>query len=109
MKTQRGIYLDITESTYPFTVGEITFYFSSIFYRSKFMNDYQSEIKRFNESANNVYKNKFCIDMTPLALIRLYVLIEKRGFYLKIKGVEVTCLENLKMALEINAKEIYKI
>jgi hypothetical protein len=73
------------------------------------MNDYQQEIKRFNYSANNVYKNKFCIDMTPLALIRLYVLIEKRGFYLKIKGVEVTCLKDLKMALEINAKEIYKI
>jgi hypothetical protein len=109
MKTKRGIYTNIVDSTYPFTVGEITFYFSSIFYRSKFMNDYQSEIKRFNTSANNVYKNKFCVDMTPLALIRLYVLIEKRGFYLKVKGVDVTCLEELKMSLEISVKETYRI
>lgn len=106
MRTKRGVFNDIFESDYPFTVGEITFYFSSIFYRSKFMNEYHDEMKRFNQSANNIYKDKFCLDMTILSLIRLYALIEKRGFYLKVRGEQVSCPDDLKFVLEVEKRGV---
>lgn len=105
MKTRKGIYTDISESTYPFTVGEITFYFSSMFYRSKFMNTYKDESQRFNESANRIYKDKFNLDMTYVSLIRLYVLIEKRGFYIRFRGEEVLCPNDLIFVSQLEIRQ----
>lgn len=97
MKTVRGIYTDITESDYTFEIVDlgITFYFSSQFYRNKFENRYKEEIHRFNQSLNNIYKDKFNIVGDCLSLIRLYALIEKRGFYFTLNGVEIKCPEDL--------------
>lgn len=97
------------DSTYPFTVGETTFYFSSMFYRQKFMNDYHEEMKRFNESTEKRYRNKFIIDMSILSLIRLYVLVEKRGFYIKLKGEIITCPEELIFVLQVEKKQKYSV
>lgn len=108
MKTKRGIYLDLRKSTYTFTpidIPEITFYFSSKFYRNKFANIYNEEVQRFNQALNNVYKNKFNIYGDLLALIRLYCLIEKRGFYLIYKGVEITCVDDLAFVVIPNSTE----
>jgi hypothetical protein len=104
MMTKRGIYPNILDSEYPFTVGEITFYFSSMVYRQKFMNLYRDEIKHINETAIR-HKHPFKTDMTIFSLLRLYCLIEKRGFYIKVRGEEVTCLENVKMVLEISVRK----
>lgn len=99
MKTVRGIYYNLKESEYTFQSSDyvgIKFYFSSQFYRNKFAVYYDEEIERFNQSLNNVYKNKFSIKMDILALIRFYVSIEKRGFYLEIDGVGCECVEDLR-------------
>lgn len=98
MKTYRGIYKNIKESDYHFTPVDyphIRFTFSSPMYRNKFAYTYEVEILRFNQSINNVYKNKFNIHMDELALIRLYCLIEKRGFHIHFKGVVLTCPDDL--------------
>lgn len=101
MLTQRGIYTDIKESTYTVEIEDFTFYFSSRLYKNKFIRIYQEEICRFNESANNVYKNKFSLSLDTLALIRLYALIEKRGFYIKMKERTIECLENVEFELVV--------
>jgi hypothetical protein len=103
MRTRNGIFHNIYDSDYPFTVGEMTFYFSSPTYRLKFMERYIHEIERFNEGANVMYKHQFNLDFTELALIRLYTRIETRGFYIVLKGEVITCLENLRFHLETNA------
>jgi hypothetical protein len=65
------------------------------------MNTYHDETKRFNQSANNIYKDKFCLNMTVLSLIRLYALIEKRGFYLRVRGEQVTHPDELKFVVGV--------
>jgi hypothetical protein len=104
MKTQNGIYRNIFESDYRFTIGEMTFYFSSPLNLIKFMQRYQAEIERFNEAAMNIYKRQFNLVFIELAVIRLYTMIEKRGFYLIVRGEKVTCLENLTFLLVTNVE-----
>jgi hypothetical protein len=69
------------------------------------MNLYKEEKERFNESANRIYKDKFALDMTLLSLIRLYTLIEKRGFYIVLRGEAVTCPNELAFVLQIETKQ----
>lgn len=104
MKTKRGIYHDIRESDYTVTIGTTIFYFTSELYRDKFEMLYQEETERFNQALNNVYKNNFDIVGDILAWIRLYCLIEKRGFYLQVNGVDVHCLEDLRFVVMPNYK-----
>lgn len=101
MKTKRGIYTDIKESDYCYTIRGITFYFSSMFYLRNFTKALDEELTIFNERANNVYKKKFQLKMDKLALIRLYELIERRGFRIEIEGNEVDCLEKVQFVSEI--------
>jgi YHS domain-containing protein len=101
MKTKRGIYTDIKESDYFYTIRGITFYFSSMFYLRNFIKEMEKELFTFNKRLNNVYKNKFDIEMDKLALIRLYQLIERRGFRIEIEGIEVDCLEKVQFVSEI--------
>jgi hypothetical protein len=104
MKTVRGIYYNLKESEYVFTIGTIKFYFSSKMYRDKFMSRYLEERKRFNQALNHVYKDKFNLLGDMLAWVRLYVTIEKRGFYINIEGNDVTCLDDLVFVVTLNYK-----
>lgn len=104
MKTARGVYYNLSESEYTITISGIKFYFSSLVKLNKFKKAYESEVVRFNNSLNRVYKNKFCIEMDSLALIRLYTLIETNGFYLLYKGVMVKCPEDLIFVGMINLR-----
>lgn len=104
MKTARGIYYRLWESEYVHTIGNIRFYFSSRMHRDKFIASYQAEINRFNTALNKVYKNQFAISGDYLAMIRHYTKIEKRGFYLEMNGVKITCLEDLAFDMTANYK-----
>lgn len=77
----------------------MTFYFSSRFYLNNFSKLVRNEIERFNVKSNNMWKDKFNLEMQNLALIRLYAIIEKRGFFIKIRGDSVTCLDNVKFEM----------
>jgi hypothetical protein len=100
MKTTRGIYLNILDSTYSYSFDNFTFYFSSPFYLRKFTELYSYEIDRFNTAVSVMYKNQFQLECDKLALVRLYSRIEKRGFYIKINGVPITCLNDITFELE---------
>jgi len=101
LKSERGIYYNILDSDYTANLSGITFYFTSMVYRDKFIDRSINEIRMFNARMNNIYKNKFNIDATKLALVRLYQSIEKRGFYIELKGEKITCPNNLTYALRI--------
>lgn len=98
------IYRDLTKSPYIFTHGDMVFHFSSELYLNKYAALYKSEIERFNVRTNNIYRDKFNLEVENLGLIRLYDIIEKRGFYIKIREEPVTCLNNLQFELVAGIK-----
>ena len=104
-KSRRGIYYNLSKSEYVVKLDKITLHFSSKLYMNKFLSTYENEIHQFNIKANNIYKNKFELDMSQLAVIRLYELIEKRGFYILIDGNEVTCLDSLRFDLSVENRK----
>ena len=99
MLTKRGIAKNLEESPYFYEYNDMIFYFSSQLHLNNFMKLIASEIDRFNVKTNNIYKDKFNLEMQNLALIRLYAIIEKRGFFIKIKGESVASLENVEFQM----------
>ena len=92
MLTVNGIYTDIYESTYYYDVDNIRFYFSSKVYCEKFA-------KRFNDYCINEglkldIRYNTNIDSKYLMLVKLYTMIEKRGFRIEIDGKK---LENIPL------------
>lgn len=87
MMTAKGIYLDLTESTYFYRVDEYKFYFSSKFYRGNFIKRYEQEMKKekikFESKYNTIITNSMFF------AFYIYAKIEKRGF-----RVEDTRLKN---------------
>jgi hypothetical protein len=72
------------------------------------MNLYREEMKHVNQTTIR-HNHPFDVDMSIFSLLRLYVLIEKRGFYIKIRGEQVTCPENLKFALQVETKNFLEV
>ena len=101
LKTQKGIYKDIANSDYCITVEGMTFYFSSQFYLGNFTKAVEKETTDFSKRMEKVYNDKFNLKMDKFALIRLYELIEKRGFRVVINGEEVRCLNNVIFVSEV--------
>lgn len=86
--TRSGIYHNLKESKYTISNGEIVYYFSSEFYLNKFLKEYQDHrVIFFAKMAKIVVENPLNVDM--LADISLYMTIEKRGFRVLLKGVEI--------------------
>lgn len=78
MKTQRGIYKDLFESTYIFEFRKFKFVFSSMFYLNKFKNTF---FDYATEKCDKLSKELgFKFDSFDLYMVQLYKKIEKRGF-----------------------------
>jgi hypothetical protein len=101
MKTRRGIYRDLKMSEWTAFGYGIKFYFSSRFYRDKFVEEVNNDVKRFNGAINKTYRHTLNIEVNKMACLRLYSRIEKRGFYITVGGIGVDCLENLTFVSEI--------
>lgn|GEM_PF-3369559 len=87
--TLRGIYHNLKESKYTVSNGETVFFFSSRLYMMKFLEGYEhNRLKISNRIENaiacDVLNFEFLVD------INFYKKIEKRGFYVWIKGIEFT-------------------
>lgn len=97
MRTARGIYLDIKESTIWYKVGKYKFYFSSNYYRRKFINSVENLIK----VEKRKLELRFHIDILDEDFLLLYVYskIETRGFYIYdiAKKVYIENLPDLKL------------
>ena len=104
--TKRGIYKDLRFSDYTVWAEGYTFYFSSTVYCDKFLNAIDDEIVRFNKAINVIYKNPFPLDLKLLAIIRYYIKIETRGFYIiNDQGETITCPKSLNFDLRIKTAQ----
>lgn len=95
MLTINGIYTDIYESTYYYEVGNMKFYFSSVVYRDKFAARYEN----FWLEEQKKLEVKFgCnIKCKSLMLMKLYTMIEKRGFRVEIDETRVDSIPLFKI------------
>lgn len=101
MKTRNEIYYDLSQTAHTLNVdyGEqtIKYHFSSALYRFKFQQRMESNRKLIQESLSN----RFGIDINSaiIADLRLYNMIEKRGYYIQniTSGGTHTCPETITL------------
>lgn len=90
MITERGIYLNLSESEYKVTIEGITFYFSSKVYLEKF----KAKVKEYIsiETAKIYVKYQINLNLDIYFMIAFYKKIEKRGFRIfdEVKKKEIT-------------------
>jgi hypothetical protein len=87
--TKRGIYHNLRESKYVVSNGEITFYFSSELYLTKFLDAYQENRKTFDKKMNSMLQET-PFNMDTVADVCLYQQIEKRGFFARLMKAKIT-------------------
>lgn len=89
---------ELEDSPFFVRLDDFMFYFSSSFYKTKFLKEYPDYIK--NETLKLNVKYKMLVDADEMLLLAFYKQIEKRGFKVKYKGVElekdyyIDCLVN---------------
>ena len=87
------------ESEYTVSENEIVFFFSSAFYRNKFLTTQHQHRKQVTRTMEKLLDGvPFRADL--LADLNLYETIETRGFYATLQGREVTCQELYRYALQ---------
>lgn len=96
------IYNDLNESNYTFKYDDLVFYFSSNFYKEKFIKEYINFIR--DETMKLKVKFKCNIYCDEMILLLLYKKIEKRGFKVLYKGKELN--ENYYIDFSINELSI---
>lgn len=100
MKTSRGIYLNLEETTYSYRVKDFKFYFSSRFYRDKYIKlvgDYvnQERLKLQQKFNTEIISYDFLYFL-------LYSKIEKRGFLVTGKGKIFHKIPDIELNIVIN-------
>lgn len=95
--TLRGVYHNLKESKYVVSNEDITFFFSSEHTLNKFMNGYENNRKVFYNKNTHLSDKPLNFDILPD--IELYKRVEKRGFYVWLKGVSLSWEELNQYAL----------
>lgn len=96
------IYNDINESDYTFKYDDLVFYFSSNFYKEKFIKEHISFIR--DETMKLKIKFKCTIYCDEMILLLLYKKIEKRGF--KVTYKDKLLNENYFIDFKINETSV---
>jgi hypothetical protein len=102
--TLKGIYHNLKESEYVVSNSEITFFFSSELYLTKFMNGYKDNRKKLMERTKKETSH-VNLNLNTLSDITLYKTIEKRGFLARLKGVDLNWHDLEKYALRKMTEE----
>lgn len=96
MKSRKGIYYNLQESTYRYTLNGLTYVFSSDLYMLKFIENYEQN--RNDESLKFTARYRLRIHLTVWADILYYSQIEKRGFLILNSGGDViNCKERVRL------------
>ena len=80
MITERGIYNNLTDSSYIVSNGDVSLYFSSKIYMLKFLNRYKMNRKE-NEKRVQRFAGNTKFNFSVWFDIHLYQEIEKRGYH----------------------------
>jgi len=78
MKSKRGIYYDLNESDYIYTIDNFKFVFSSLFYLSLFKQNLEAYLKYEEDKLNNKIGED--LNLKEVILLNHYKKLEKRGF-----------------------------
>ena len=78
MKSKRGIYYDLNESDYIYSIDNFKFVFSSLFYLSLFKQNLESYLKYEEDKLNNKIGED--LNLKEVILLNHYKKLEKRGF-----------------------------
>lgn len=81
------VYYELEDSPFFLRIDDFMFYFSSKFYMDKFSSEYKEYIR--NETLKLNVRYKMIVYADEMLLLSLYKNIEKRGFKVKYKGVEL--------------------
>lgn len=87
MKSERGIYYNLKESEYEYSIDNFIFVFSSLFYLNLFKSNIEEDLSFEQNKINN--KLKCNVDLRELILINRYKQIEKRGFLVYYNDKEI--------------------
>lgn len=101
--TKRGVYHNLKESKYVVSNEDITFFFSSEYTLNKFMDRYKMGREIFNKQLSKISDVPLNYDM--IADIETYKLVEKRGFYVWLKGISISLEELSQYALRMMAEK----
>ena len=85
--TMNIVYYKIEDSPFFLRVNDFMFYFSSRFLLSKFERGYKEYLRNETLKLNLKYKMIVCAD--EMLLLSFYKMVEKRGFKVQYKGVEL--------------------
>lgn len=100
--TLRGIYHNLNESKYVISNGEITYFFSSETYLLKYLETYKinrMKMGKHSDFGASKYEINVGLDFTGLHDLLYYRFIEKRGFRVMLKGVNLKWQESVQFAL----------
>lgn len=93
--TKRGIYHNLKESKYVVSNTEIMLFFSGQLYLNNFIKKVEENRVRYRRQ----FEAGSHLNSDTLADIILYTEIEKRGFRVVLRGLEITCQESHEYAL----------
>lgn len=94
MKTLRGIYLDIEESTYSLEYNDFTLYFTSQTTKGRFF----ARINEYKKQLQDKLQKIYTLDYEKLIVLSLYKKLEKRGFRVYYNNKRIT---NESLRLEV--------
>lgn len=98
MLTRNGIAHNLNTSPYEHSVKyentEVTFVFSSLLNKQRFINKLEDNRNYYNNSLSKRFNLE--IECSIISDIKLYTLIEKRGSLLKVEGQKIEWLNNIK-------------
>jgi hypothetical protein len=98
MKTRNGIVYDLNLSNYRHKVNDITYIFSSLLHKEKFIKRLEDNRKTFYTALTNRYD--ITIEFNNLADIMLYKKIETRGFLIINGRGDKICQKEIKLSGE---------
>jgi hypothetical protein len=87
---------NLKSSPFNITIGNITFFFSSILHEKKFTERYLDYINGINFSLSKRFEVEF--DIPLIGLLMCYKKIETRGFYIEIEGEPISCLSDIRLS-----------
>lgn len=81
------VFYELNDSPFFLRIDDFMFYFTSKFYKEKFEKEYKEYVK--NETLKLNIKYKMIVYADEMLLLSFYKIIEKRGFKVKYKGVDL--------------------
>lgn len=100
------VFYKLEDSPFFLRIGDFMFYFTSKFYMDKYNNTYRDYVK--NETLKLNVKYNMLVDAEEMLLLSYYKIVEKRGFKVQYKGVEISKDYYIDCLLNASYSEVVK-